>query len=95
MRRYSNRFDLRDRLDQAKRRVHAEKDMPTEVANVSGRPSAVWKIKDRLSVEDVETMVRLFRAGTTQRALADQYGLNLSSVKTILRQRRMPSNGTS
>lgn len=90
VRRYSNRLDLRDRLGQTLRRVQEEKDAPTEAASVSGRRSAVFKIKDRLSPEDIEAMVQAFRAGdATRQVLADQYGLSLSSVKNVLRQQRL------
>lgn len=94
VRRYSNRLDLRERLDQTNRRAQ-QQDEPAESTSVSGRRSRVRRVRDRLSVEDIETMVQGFRAGTTQKVLAEQYGLSVSSVKTILRQRRPQAARTS
>jgi DNA-binding NarL/FixJ family response regulator len=95
VRRYSNRLDLRERLHQAGRQIQQEQEAPSGTTSVSGRPSGVWKVKDRLSPEDVEVMVQGFRAGTTQKVLAEQYGLNVSTVKAILRQRRPQAARTS
>lgn len=58
------------------------------------RPSAGTrpKVTERLSDEDIATMVAAYQAGTTTgKLLAEQYGISLSSVKRILRKHRTAS----
>jgi hypothetical protein len=47
-----------------------------------------WQVSDRLSAENVETMLQAFRAGTPKWQLAEMYGISLTSVKRLVRQSR-------
>jgi hypothetical protein len=63
---------------------------PVSIANVqsSGRSARQWRVRDRLSVGDVDRMVAAFHAGVPKHVLADRFGVSLSSVKRLLRKRR-------
>lgn len=89
VRRYSNRSDLQERLAGACQRAAGRDDSQQEPDDsaVNGRASGVWRVQDRLSDEDVAEIIGQFRAGTAKHALAVQFGISLSSVKTLLRQR--------
>ncbi len=47
-----------------------------------------WQVSDRLSAEDVGTLLQAFRAGTPKWQLAEMYGISLTSVKRLVRQSR-------
>ncbi len=49
----------------------------------------MWRVRDRLSEEDIVKIIGQFRAGTPKHMLADQFGVSLSSVKTLLREREV------
>jgi hypothetical protein len=89
VRRYSNHSDLQERLERAALRVarRADQSREAEDESVSGREPSVWRVQDRLNEEDVEEIIERFRAGTAKWVLADQFGISLSSVKLLLRQR--------
>ena len=46
-----------------------------------------WQVVDRLSVEDIKALVEAYIAGTTARELAVQYGIGMTTVKRVLRER--------
>jgi hypothetical protein len=95
VRRYSNRADLQERLSKASLKAVGRGDPLPEfgVESVSGRESGIWRLRDRLSEEDVQIVIREFRAGAAQRVLAAQYGLSLTTVKDLLRQRGVKRAG--
>ena len=78
VRRYSNRTDLLERLAEVRLDGHA--------LTSAGRASGVWRVRDRLTDDEVERLIADFLAGTSKRELAPQYGLSLSSVKNLLRK---------
>lgn len=45
-----------------------------------------WRLVDRLGEQIIRDLLRDGRAGATQRALAERYGISLSSVKRIVRK---------
>jgi DNA invertase Pin-like site-specific DNA recombinase len=47
-----------------------------------------WRLVDRLSEQIIRDLLRDRQTGTTHRALAERYGISLSSVKRVLRQHR-------
>jgi len=49
----------------------------------------LWKLKDRLSSGDISQLIESFKSGTTIPELVTRYGISRSSVKTLLRQRRV------
>jgi DNA invertase Pin-like site-specific DNA recombinase len=95
VRRYSNRADLLERLTAARSRVRmrGREDPDSHQITVSGRTSGVWRVRDRLTDDDVHVLIADFLAGTSKRELADRYKVSFSTVKNILRKhgvRRIP-----
>jgi hypothetical protein len=60
-------------------------DVIVRAPTCSGRP---WPVVNRLGEQTVHQLLRDRRAGAIQRALAERYGISLSSVKRILRRSR-------
>jgi hypothetical protein len=52
------------------------------------RTARRWRLVDRLGEQIILEIVRSSHAGTTHRALAERYGISLSSVKRVLRRHR-------
>jgi DNA invertase Pin-like site-specific DNA recombinase len=95
VRRYSNRADLLERLTEARSRarLRGEEDPDNHPITVSGRVSGVWRVRDRLTDDDVLALLADFLAGTPKRELAERYRVSFSTVKNILRKhgvRRTP-----
>jgi transcriptional regulator of aromatic amino acid metabolism len=95
VRRYSNRADLLERLAETRSRVRQRggEDSDSHQITVSGRTSGVWRVRDRLTDDDVHVLIADFLAGTSKRELADRYEVSFSTVKNILRKlgvRRTP-----
>jgi hypothetical protein len=57
-----------------------EPDLPPHPA---GR---AWRVRDRLSMEDIQSILKEFKAGTSGRELAERYVISLSAVKRLLRE---------
>lgn len=53
-------------------------------AAVAG-PTRPWRLYDRLTSEDIDTIVRLYAAGTTQKDLAAKFNISVSSIQRVLR----------
>jgi len=49
------------------------------------RKGRVWSLAERLSEEDVQLLVKEYRAGALRQELADNYKISLSSVGRLLR----------
>jgi DNA-directed RNA polymerase specialized sigma24 family protein len=95
VRRYSNHADLQERLSQAARKITPTTDQdqePPDDTSVSGRDGRAWKVSDRLSDELVEAIIERFLAGEAKHALATRYGVSLSSIKRLLRQKGVRRN---
>ena len=45
-----------------------------------------WRVRDRLTVGEIAEMIAAFKAGTAKHVLAAHYGINLKSVKQLLRE---------
>ena len=84
VRRYSNRADLRKRLRETLQRVTQKQVQDQQVLDmtVSGQASGVWRVRDRLSDEDVDKAIAQFRTGTPKRVLAVQFGVRRFSDNT-------------
>jgi hypothetical protein len=55
-----------------------------------------WNVTDRLSATDIEELVERRRSGVKLAHLAREYGISISSVQRLLRQRgvrRHPARG--
>ena len=88
VRRYSNRADLQERLAEARFRARqrGEQEPDSKVATASGRVPGVWRVRDRLTDDDVQALIGEFLAGTSKRVLAERYAVSFSTVKNILRK---------
>ncbi len=87
VRRYCNRPDLQERLAEVcrKARERSEHDDDPDMG-VRGQTARVWRVRDRLTDDDVQLLAAEFLAGTSKRVLAERYNLSLSTVKNILRK---------
>jgi hypothetical protein len=45
-----------------------------------------WRVRDRLSEQDIAEIVKAFKAGKAKHVLAKRYGINLRSLKKLLRE---------
>ena len=88
LRRYSNRSDLLIRLREtcqlADEQGFYERLAPA--LTVSARPVKAWRVRDRLTDDDVQALIADFLAGVIKRELAERYEVSLSTVKNILRK---------
>jgi hypothetical protein len=50
------------------------------------RPYRPWRVRDRLSDEDMQAIITEFCAGTPKHVLADRYSISLGSIKRLLRE---------
>lgn len=87
-RRYSNHPDLLNPLVRvlAKIRSDAEDGGQPDLGAVHGKQPDIWRIADRLTDQDVATLLDAYRAGTPTRVLAARYGISPTSIKRLLRE---------
>jgi hypothetical protein len=72
-------------------------------ANSDSLSPTVWRVRDRLTDDQITTLVSRFQAGELQKDLADEYGVSRSTVKRLLvlhdirryRPRKRQSRNTS
>jgi hypothetical protein len=88
---YSNRPDLLQDLTlclEQVRRCRPETPQPVLSASVhSDRvPRTNWRVKDRVTSEDIDTLCAFYQAGASVQELAERYKISWSSVKTLLRE---------
>lgn len=95
LRRYSNRSDLLIRLRETCR-LAGEQDLhefqPASLL-LPARPVKPWRVRDRLTDDEVQALCADFLAGTSKRELAERYGISFGGVKHFLRRhgvRRTP-----
>jgi hypothetical protein len=50
------------------------------------RPYRTWRVRDKLSDEDVHALIKAFSLGTPKHVLADRYSISVGSVKRLLQQ---------
>ena len=97
LRRYSNRSDLLARLAEVRRAMAEsgayERQAPT--VNVPARPVNTWRVRDRLTDDEVRVLIADYLAGTYLRELAERHNISLSALKVLLKRhgvRRTPSS---
>lgn len=56
-------------------------------SSVQGSNVAPWRISDRFAAHDLDALADAYRSGMTSAALAKRYGMGLTSVKRLLRER--------
>ncbi len=85
--RYSNRPDLTKPLVSVLDKIHTGTPPDDiDLVTVSGNQPEVWRMAERLSQSDVESMIDLYRGGSTGAELATKFNVSHSSVKRVLRQ---------
>jgi len=90
VRRYSNRTDLQEQLSQALRRLNEKQAHEAPASMVAaGQASRVWRVRDRLTDDNVCELIERYRAGATARVLAGEFKISHSSVKLVLRQHQV------
>ena len=89
IRAYSKRPDLLFELVSTVERLQVKDAQMVDTARSvrSEQAPRIWRICDRLSDADVQSLVSDYRAGMTARELAEQFKISKSSVKLILRKR--------
>jgi DNA invertase Pin-like site-specific DNA recombinase len=85
---YSNRPELLRPLANVLRRVEQARAVP-EAAYKEEQGRTRTSRRRPLAPDEVESMIELFLNGTRQTDLAAKFGLSLSGVKWVLRQRRV------
>lgn len=81
-------FKLNSQLAEFLRKHSAELQQPTSVSSPQSiyRRYRHWRVRDRLSPQDIRDLVRAFKAGTPKHDLAERYDINLGSLKKLLRE---------
>ncbi|WP_414940139.1 resolvase [Amycolatopsis sp. cmx-11-51] len=86
-RRYSNRQDLVNPLVNVLNKIqNGSSDANDDLVTVNGTQSDVWRIADRLSPSDIESLVESYRTGGTLKAVAERYGVSVATVKRLARE---------
>lgn len=57
----------------------------SHTAVVAG-PTRPWQLYDRLTSEDIDTIVRAYAAGAIQKDLAAKFNISVGSIRRILRE---------
>ena len=87
---YSNRFDLREQLQQVVVILSEEASQdngPDSSADGEVRSATRWwSLRDRFSSEDLQLMIDLYRSGKTAKQVAEEFGVSERSVIRLLRQ---------
>jgi len=87
---YSNRSDLREQLQRAAVILSEEArqdDEPNSDAGGEVRSATRWwSLRDRFSPDDLQTMIDLYKSGTTAKQVAEKFGVSVRSVTRLLHQ---------
>lgn len=87
LRRYSNRPDLVGPLVDVLRRItNPAEDGHETVTTIEGRTASPDYVRQILSEGDITELIAAYRSGTTAKALAERYGVHMSTVKKKLRK---------
>lgn len=85
---YSNRSELREQLQQAAVILFEEAGQGEKPGSSPDRQvcSATrwWNLRDRFSPEELQTMIDLYRSGTTAKQVAEKFGVSVRSVTRLL-----------
>jgi Helix-turn-helix domain of resolvase len=94
---YSNRSDLREKLQQVAvilSEAARQDDEPDSSADGEVRSiTRWWSLRDRFSTEDLHVMIDLYRSGTTARQVAEKFGVSVRSVKRVLHKHGVRRKG--
>ena len=66
---------------------HARRGKPLPAPELpTHRVYRTWRVRDKLTDEDVQTLIKDFSTGTAKHVLAERYSISLGSVKRLLKQ---------
>ncbi len=67
---------------------HKNQILLVEGPEIKIRPvgSRQWSVRERFSVEDLQAMIDLYVSGANSSQVAQRFGINVSSVKRVLRE---------
>jgi hypothetical protein len=91
---YSKRPELADDLATALRKLKtalSDKHEGSKSVRTEHERTRVW-LRDRLTEGAIRQLVTRYQAGATGRELAAEFGISHSSVKRLLRERRVRRN---
>jgi Mor family transcriptional regulator len=90
---YSNRPDLLDELTTVQHRLSTNAGKTDSerrsVASEAGQPSRPYRVTDRLTAQEIDALIACYQAGTSARDLAERYGLGQTTIKQLLRERKV------
>jgi DNA invertase Pin-like site-specific DNA recombinase len=91
---YSNRPDLLQQL----RRVAAIVSDGGQGDGIAAEVTAESmvrsrRLRDRFSSDELQTMIDLYKSGTTAKQVAEKFGISLRSIKRLLRQHGVRREG--
>ncbi len=96
---YSNRSDLREQLQRVAVILLEGADQSDEPESCADQEvcSATrwWNLRDRFSPEDLQTMIDLYRSGTTAEHIAEKFGVSKRSVTRLLHKHSARRKGTA
>lgn len=61
-------------------------EQPGPYMTVPAHPVQAWRVRDRLTDDDVSLLIADFLAGTSKRELAERYDISFGAVKNLLRR---------
>jgi hypothetical protein len=64
---------------------HPTVKKPQRAPSLYPRHASRQRVRERLGEQSIADLVAAFKAGVPKRALADRYGINLKSIKQLLR----------
>jgi hypothetical protein len=80
-------FKLNQRLARYVRNNPIEHEQPAKPEpTLPSYHAPRWRVRDRLSEQDIAETVQAFKAGTAKHILAKRYGIALRSLKRLLRE---------
>ena len=87
LRRYFNRPDLLNLLVSVLDEIKNDTpDTEPDLAPVRNNEPGMWRVPDRLSPSDVDTLIESYQAGSAARLLAERYSVSTTTVKRLLRE---------
>ena len=94
LRRYSNRFDLLERLHKVAVILADDRQDDGAGAEITANDMVrSRRLRDRFSSDDLQVMIDLYRSGTTAKHVAEKFGVSLRSVKRLLHRNGVRREG--
>lgn len=79
-------FKLNKHLARYLQERPAARNEPTPTQSLPSYHASRWRVRDRLSEQDIADLIRAFKSGTAKHILAKRYGIAERSLKRLLRE---------